>query len=726
MVDMTDAAATSPQSDRTNPAAPAPRATSRVRASELIGRGWLNTGDQQVTLEDLRGKIVILDFWTFCCINCLHVLDELRPLEERFHDVLVTVGVHSPKFEHEADPDALAAAVERYDIQHPVLDDPNLTTWQAYSARAWPTLVVVDPEGYIAAHLSGEGHVAGLTSLVEELAAEHEAKGTLHRGSGPYVPPEPVARDLKFPGKAIALGERGTETGSFLVADTGHHRLVEIATDLSAVLRTIGGAGESGGEGTKGHHDGGPQEALFNEPQGLALLPVEVAEQVGYDVIVADSVNHRLRGLRLSDGTVTTLAGNGVQRLIDSELAKAAHRSTPAADATDAELSAEAESAARSSAGQDGVTVSLAPFGSDPLQTSLSSPWDVLWSTAEDTLVIAMAGTHQLFSFDPRTGDLAVYAGTGLEGLLDGPADAAWFAQSSGLAESADGTVWVADSETSALRAITPARSADSAAAAGDAQRQVRSVVGTGLFDFGFRDGAPDQARLQHPLGVTALPDGSVLVADTYNGAIRRYAPEGVAADGRPTPANVSTVARGLKEPSDILVEPGPDGAAASIVVVETNAHQLVRLSVPEEFLQVDEGAQQTQRPRTPVSAGDLELTVAFAAPTGQKLDDRWGDPTQLKISASPEELLLDGAGTSTGLARTLRINPEIQEGVLHITARAASCDGEPGQPIPDHAACHLYQQDWGIPVTVHGEDAAADGGVTPETRLDLDLRGIH
>lgn len=122
------------------------RRTDRIRASELIGRGWLNTGGKEITLQDLRGKIVILDFWTFCCINCLHVLDELRPLEERFHDVLVTVGVHSPKFEHEADPEALAAAVERYEVAHPVLDDPELTTWQAYSARAWPTLVVIDPE----------------------------------------------------------------------------------------------------------------------------------------------------------------------------------------------------------------------------------------------------------------------------------------------------------------------------------------------------------------------------------------------------------------------------------------------------------------------------------------------------------------------------------------------------------------------------------------------------
>jgi thiol-disulfide isomerase/thioredoxin len=163
------------------------RTSYKVRASELAGRNWLNTGGKQLDLGDFRGKITILDFWTFCCINCLHVLDELRPLEAKYSDVLVTVGVHSPKFEYEADPVALAAAVERYEIHHPVLDDPELLTWQAYAARAWPTLVVIDPEGYIVAHLSGEGHAGGLESLVEELIAEHDAKGTLHRGTGPYV-----------------------------------------------------------------------------------------------------------------------------------------------------------------------------------------------------------------------------------------------------------------------------------------------------------------------------------------------------------------------------------------------------------------------------------------------------------------------------------------------------------------------------------------------------------
>ena len=190
----------------------------RVRASELVGRNWLNTGGKSLDLEALRGKIVLLDFWTFCCINCLHVLDELRPLEEKFSDVLVTVGVHSPKFEHEADPVALAAAVERYEIHHPVLDDPELDTWKAYTARAWPTLVVIDPEGYIVAHLSGEGHADGLAVLIPELIAEHEAKGTLHRGSGPYVAPEATSGTLRFPGKALFLpAGRGhaPDAGSF-------------------------------------------------------------------------------------------------------------------------------------------------------------------------------------------------------------------------------------------------------------------------------------------------------------------------------------------------------------------------------------------------------------------------------------------------------------------------------------------------------------------------------
>ena len=657
----------------------------RVRASELVGRNWLNTGGKPLDLEALRGKIVLLDFWTFCCINCLHVLDELRPLEEKYSDVLVTVGVHSPKFEHEADPVALAAAVERYEIHHPVLDDPELETWKAYTARAWPTLVVIDPEGYIVAHLSGEGHADGLAVLIPELIAEHEAKGTLHRGSGPYVAPEATSGTLRFPGKALFLpagrgsseaGAPDAETpdaGTWLVTDTGHHRLVELGTDFQTVLRTYG-------SGTKGHADGPAADAdsvtpaaRFNEPQGLALLPEAVAAKAGYDVVIADSVNHRLRGLSLTDGTASTLAGNGVQRLLETGPARVD------------------EDAA-------GFTGQLSGH---PLKVSLSSPWDVVWSTKLDAVVVAMAGTHQIFSFDPLTGAVAIVAGNGLEGLLDGAAHEAWFAQPSGLAEDADGNIWVADSETSALRKLV---------IDDDGTVTVETAVGKGLFDFGFRDGQAAEARLQHPLGVTVLPDGSVAIADTYNGAVRRY---------DPAAGNVSTLARGLSEPSDVIVDhTQAAGSEPLLVVVEANKHQLVYVPIPKEAQQVDEGASQTQRPKSPVAPGLMELTVRFIAPTGQKLDDRWGDPTQLKISSTPPELLVAGGGTSVGLLRTLELASGIPEGVLHITARAAACDGpeDADGEIPDHAACHLYQQDWGIPVLL------TDDG---DTELVLDLRGM-
>ena len=657
----------------------------RVRASELVGRNWLNTGGKSLDLEALRGKIVLLDFWTFCCINCLHVLDELRPLEEKYSDVLVTVGVHSPKFEHEADPVALAAAVERYEIHHPVLDDPELETWKAYTARAWPTLVVIDPEGYIVAHLSGEGHADGLSVLIPELIAQHEAKGTLHRGNGPYVAPEPTSGTLRFPGKALFLpAGRGTpanggphakasDAGSWLVTDTGHHRLVELDTDFHTVLRTYG-------SGTKGYADGPGADvdsvkptAQFNEPQGLVLLPEDVAAKTGYDVVIADSVNHRLRGLSLADGTVTTLAGSGVQRLLETGPARVD------------------EDAA-------GFTGRLSDH---PLDVALSSPWDVVWSAKLNAVVVAMAGVHQIFSFDPASGAVSILAGNGLEGLQDGPAHEAWFAQSSGLAEDAEGNIWVADSETSALRKLV---------IDDDATVTVESAVGKGLFDFGFRDGPAAEARLQHPLGVTVLPDGSVAIADTYNGAVRRY---------DPATGTVSTLARGLSEPSDVIVDhTHTAGSEPLLVVVEANKHQLIYVPIPKEAQQVDEGAVQTHRPKSPVAPGTLELTVRFTAPTGQKLDDRWGDPTQLKISSTPHELLVAGGGTSVGLQRTLELSSDIPEGVLHITARAAACDGPETADgeIPDHAACHLYQQDWGIPVVLQ-----ADG----DTELVLDLRGM-
>ena len=467
----------------------------RVRASELVGRGWLNTGGRDVTLADLRGKIVILDFWTFCCINCLHVLDELRELEEQHRDVLVIVGVHSPKFVHEADPVALAAAVERYEVHHPVLDDPQLVTWSAYTARAWPTLVVIDPEGYVVAQMAGEGHKRNVEILVGELIAEHEAKGTLHRGDGPYVAPAPAEGTLRFPAKAIVLPD-----GHLLVADAGHHSLAELEADGETLVRRIG-------SGERGLVDGGPDEARFSEPNGLCLVPDELRS-----VARVRRARRRHGQPRAARGPARRRAGHHRgrdRRAVHGRrggqlpgVGRGRARRGARVDPRDRRAGRR-----RRAFGHARPPARAARSLPGPRRHKLSSPWDVAWSEPLGAFVVAMAGNHTLWAFDDVQGSIELLGGTMNEGLLDGPLHEAWFAQPSGLAVASDDRIWLADSETSALRWVDPV------------ERTVHTVVGEGLFDFGHRDGPAAEARLQHPLGVAVLPDGSVVVADTYNGA---------------------------------------------------------------------------------------------------------------------------------------------------------------------------------------------------------------
>lgn len=543
-----------------------------------------------------------------------------------------------------------------------MLDDPRLVTWDAYTARAWPTLVVIDPEGYIVSTMAGEGHSANLEILVEQLVAEHDAAGTLHRGDGPYVAPEPVASTLRFPAKAVEL-----PGGNLLVADAGHHQLTELAPDGETLVRSIG-------SGERGRTDGAADVARFNEPNGLALVPADLRGRLGYDLVVADTVNHLLRGVRLADGQVTTLAGTGGQHMVG---------------------------------GPDNGS------GTDPLALRLSSPWDVAWSDAAGAFVVAMAGNHTLWTFDPVVGELRHLTGTMNEGLVDGGPTDAWFAQPSGLAAAEDGTIWLADAETSALRRLT---------VAGDDAR-VSSVVGHGLFDFGHRDGAAAQALLQHPLGVATLPDGTVAVADTYNGAVRVY---------DPVAGEVSTLASGLAEPSGLLVVDG------QLVVVESAAHRLTRLALGARGHRYDGEAHRTRRAVTEV-APEFTLRVVFTPPAGQKRDDRFGPSTQLSVALSGPGELLAGDGTGTDLERVVRLGAGGHgtafagratgqagtagdhhgtavaggaETVLSVTARAASCDADPAVEFP---ACHLAAQDWGIPVRV------VEGGLT---ELVLPLHG--
>jgi hypothetical protein len=522
------------------------------------------------------------------------------------------IGVHSPKFEHEKDARAVEGAMLRHGISHPVLNDPQMQTWSAYGARAWPTLVLISPRGEIVARYSGEGHGHALAIAVQQLVDDASADGTLVPGPGPFVAIEAAATPYLQPSKAALLS-----ADVLAVSDTGHHQLALATPERPDDPRVRIGSG------VRGHLDGAPQSAQFREPNGLVRLPADVAIRVGYDVVVADSGNHVLRGLRLSDLHVSTVAGTGRQWM------------------------------------QGGATSGSATA------VDLSTPWDVAW--VDDRVLIAMAGDHRLWAFDPVTASVEVVAGTTQEGLADGPAELAWFAQPSAVVADGD-RAWIVDAETSALRTLTAGK--------------VRTHIGRGLFDFGHVDGPADRALLQHPLGAAVLPDGAVLIADAYNGALRMLDRDGV---------RVVTVARGLAEPSDVTVLPDAGG----VLVVESAAGRVSRVPLGSSEIHTGERLR-TIRPAITVAPGEVTLEVVFHPPAGQKRDDRHGPSTQVLVDSSPPSLLESGSGAATDLVRVLTVSADHSEGVLHVAARGASCD-----VVGEHPACHMHQQDWGIPLMI-------------------------
>ncbi|MBX7103508.1 MAG: redoxin domain-containing protein [Gemmataceae bacterium] len=413
------------------------------------GVAWLNTAGP-VKLADLKGKVVVLDFWTFCCINCIHTLPDLQKLEEKYAKELVVIGVHSAKFDNEKNTDAIRKAILRYQISHPVVNDAEMAIWRRYGVNSWPTLAVIDPEGNLLGATSGEGNYELLDKVISQTIAEHEKKGTLDR--------KPMRFDLAryrekgdtplfFPGKVLADGPGNR----LFIADSTHHRIVVTTLDGKKIAVA--------GNGTPGNKDGAFAQAMFDDPQGMALD--------GDTLLVADRKNHLIRALDLKSGTVSTLAGIGKQD--------------------------------RENRGR----------GGDAKSTGLNSPWDLL--LVGRTLYIAMAGHHQIWTLDLTSKRLEPYAGTGREAIRDGTLSQSDLAQPSGLAT--DGkSIFVADSEASAVRRVD--------LKPGNAVETIVGVEGGNLFNFGDVDGVGEKVRLQHALGV-AYDAGKVYVADTYNSKIK-------------------------------------------------------------------------------------------------------------------------------------------------------------------------------------------------------------
>lgn len=490
-----------------------------VRAPDFpAGLDWIHTGGRAITVGDLRGRVALLDFWTYGCINCIHVLPHLRALELRFGDRLAVIGVHSGKYVAERDTARIREASHRLGATHPIVNDRLFRTWRAYAVRGWPTMVLLDARGRVVATRGGEFTAELLVPVIERLLAEADSDADPGAdpgvgeavGTPPSYLPEPPAiapGTLRYPGKVACDGTR------LAVSDTGHHRV------LVGELRDGGRRLEVThvvGRGEPGFADGTLAEARLTAPQGLAFD--------GDTLYVADAGNHAVRRVELSanaEGVVRTIAGTGARVMT----------------------------------------------AGDRRAGALASPWAVALAGGE--LYVAMAGSHQIWAMRPDGSGRRVHAGTGGEELRDDLLERALLAQPMGLA-AADGRLWFADAESSAVRWADVDRGG-----------RVGTAVGTGLFDFGDRDGAGDEVRLQHAQdvaldGATGPGDtghgaagpagaGRVLVCDSYNGALKWL---------DPATRRVEGWVRGLHEPGGVAIGHG------TVYVADTNAHRVVAVDV--------------------------------------------------------------------------------------------------------------------------------------------------
>jgi len=411
------------------------------------GLTWFNV-QRPLSLEDLRGRIVLLDFWTAGCINCQHIVPDLKRLEAEFGDRLVVIGVHSGKYAEEHEDETIREAIRRLGITHPVINDADFRVWTTYGARAWPTLVLIDPAGNLVGYHEGEGVYPLFQPILASLVAQFAGRGLLRSDPPPLAPgAPPAAATLAYP-SAVAVSPAADR---LYIADAGNHRIIEAARS-GEVLRVFG-------TGQPGFADGAPAEAAFRDPQGLAL------SADGRTLYVADTRNHAVRAIDLASGETRTIAGTGRQ-------------------------------------------LTRLPRGPEPArEVDLASPWGLV--EVGRRLFVTMAGVHQVWVLDLAAGTIDVFAGTSREGLDDGPRrEMATLAQPSGITTDGTSLYWV-DPEASAVRTVPI-----------EGDGEVRTLVGTGLFDYGDRDGVGRQGQLQHPQGI-AFAGGVIYVADTYNHRIR-------------------------------------------------------------------------------------------------------------------------------------------------------------------------------------------------------------
>ncbi|HED15857.1 MAG TPA: redoxin domain-containing protein [Gammaproteobacteria bacterium] len=287
----------------------------RIKAPELAaGLEWFNTFEP-VSMERQRGKVVLLDFWTYSCLSSMHTQPDLRYLEDKYSDKLLVIGIHSPKFPNERISENVQKAINREHIRHPVVSDPSFKTWKQYGIRVWPTLIFIDPDGFVIGALSGEGRRGQLEKLIGQFLRKASLSYNMPAESVRLESKPEVKSYLHFPGKIVASEH------NLYISDSGHNRIV-VTNHYGRVSRVYG-------NNSPGLLDGFTESAAFNHPHGM----VKVKDYL----YVADTGNHAIRRISLISGEVQTIAGTGQQGRIEDK-----------------------------------------PYA-DPLAVSLNSPWDLAY-----------------------------------------------------------------------------------------------------------------------------------------------------------------------------------------------------------------------------------------------------------------------------------------------------------------------------------------------------------
>lgn len=627
------------------------------------GEAWLNTSGE-ISLKDLRGKVVLIDFWTYCCINCIHVLPDLKYLEQKYPNELVVIGCHSAKFDNEKDTEAIRRAIVRYEIEHPVINDSEMIVWRKMGARSWPTLVLIDPEGNYCGYVSGEGNRELLDVIIQKLIDWHGAKGTLDR--------TPVEFDLehnrmksgalKFPGKLLA-----DSTGNRLfVSDSNHNRIV-VSTLDGKLIDVIG-------NGQIGANDGSYTDATFDHPQGMALS--------GDTLYVADTENHLIRTIDLKTKTVSTLAGTGMQD----------RRRTS---------------------------------GGTLKSTALNSPWDL--EIVDGTLFIAMAGPHQLWSHEIGSNDIGVFAGTGREDILDGPLDQSALAQPSGISSDGK-FIYVADSEGSSIRQISvdPKGKVTTIIGAHDLPNG-RTLFEFGDRD-GVGSDARLQHPLgvHYSNGNVFVADAynhKVKVIDVAKREVTTLSGTGTAGTDL-APLQLHEPA-GMTISEDTLYVADTNNHRIVTIDLKTNKasnFEIVGLVAPTrpDTKSIDvatDGAQFQQVPPQKVAAGKtLTVAVELQIPEDYKLNDL--APLRAKIVATDQQALIaeehlgksiKGKADGTTAVFTVPLAASEGSAQLQLSVTYSFCRGGVG------GLCKLHTSRWSLPIEV-----TADGAATIKLKTDL------